>query len=100
MPAFRFPGNVGFLIYVADSFGYLGSVEVLISKEVLRVKLQWTSFYSHGVPALSVLGIAGAIISLTYFRSKYKKLVFTGRNALPALPMRTINEKLGNSVPS
>ena len=70
---FKFPGNVGFLIYVADSFGYLGSVVVLISKEVLRVKLKWTGFYSHAVIGLSVLGIAGAILSLMYFSSKYKK---------------------------
>jgi MFS family permease len=75
---FRFPGNVGFLIYVADSFGYLGSVGVLITKEVLKVKLQWTSFYSNGVIILSVLGIAGAIVSLIYFSSKYKKLEVVG----------------------
>jgi hypothetical protein len=71
--AFKFPGNVGFLIYVADSFGYLGSVGVLVSKEVLHVRLQWTAFYSHAVLGLSVLGIAGAILSLVYFTSKYKK---------------------------
>jgi Family of unknown function (DUF5690) len=70
---FKFPGNVGFLIYIADSFGYLGSVGVLISKEVLRVKIQWTEFYSHGVLGLSVLGVAGAILSLVYFSTEYKK---------------------------
>jgi hypothetical protein len=72
--SFRFPGNVGFLIYVADSFGYIGSVGVLITKEVLKVKLQWTSFYSHGVIALSIAGIGGAILSLIYFGAKYRKL--------------------------
>ncbi len=71
--SFRFPCNVGFLIYVADSFGYLGSVGVLVTKEVLKIKLQWTSFYSHGVILLSFFGIAGTIISLIYFSSKYKK---------------------------
>jgi MFS family permease len=71
--SFRFPGNVGFLIYVADSFGYVGSVGVLVTKEILKIKLQWTSFYSHGVLILSVLGIAGALLSLLYFSSKYKK---------------------------
>ncbi len=71
--SFKFPGNVGFLIYVADSFGYLGSVGVLITKEVLKIKMQWTSFYSHSVVILSILGIAGAILSLIYFSSKYKK---------------------------
>jgi hypothetical protein len=71
--SFRIAGNVGFLIYVADSFGYLGSVIVLVSKEVLRVKLQWTAFYAHAVAGLSVLGIAGTVYSLFYFTSKYKK---------------------------
>jgi hypothetical protein len=71
--SFRIAGNVGFLIYVADSFGYLGSVIVLVSKEVLRVKLPWTAFYAHAVAGLSVLGIAGTLYSLFYFTSKYKK---------------------------
>jgi MFS family permease len=71
---FRISGNVGFLIYVADSFGYLGSVGVLITKEVLKVKLQWTAFYSMGVIFLSVLGIAGALFSLIYFVAKNKEL--------------------------
>jgi MFS family permease len=78
--SFRFPGNVGFLIYVADSFGYLGSVGVLITKEVLKIKLQWTSFYSHGAVALSTLGIAGAVLSLVYFSSKYKRQEFVKIN--------------------
>ena len=72
---FKYPGNVGFLIYVADSFGYLGSVAVLFTKELFKVKLQWSSFYSHGVIILSVLGIAGTILSLFYFSSKFKKTV-------------------------
>ncbi len=72
--SFRVAGNVGFLIYVADSFGYLGSVGVLITKEVLKIKLQWTSFYAHGVIILSVFGIAGAIFSLLYFAAKHKAL--------------------------
>jgi MFS family permease len=71
--SFRIPGNVGFLIYIADSFGYLGSVAVLITKEILKVKLQWTAFYSQGVIILSVLGIAGALFSLIYFVAKNKE---------------------------
>jgi hypothetical protein len=72
---FKYPGNVGFLIYVADSFGYLGSVAVLFTKELLKVKLRWSNFYSHGVIVLSVLGVAGTILSLYYFTSKFKKTV-------------------------
>ena len=73
--AFKYAGNVGFLIYVADSFGYFGSVGVLVTKEILHVKLQWTAFYSQGVIVLSVVGILGTILSLTYFSRKYHKMI-------------------------
>jgi Family of unknown function (DUF5690) len=72
---FKHPGNVGFLIYVADSFGYLGSVVVLFAKEIFKVKLRWSSFYSQGVVALSILGIGGTILSLIYFTMKFKKTI-------------------------
>jgi len=68
---FRIKGNVGFLIYVADAFGYLGSVVVMLSKEFLEIKLSWAGFYSYGVAILSVIGIAGTIFSLFYFNHKY-----------------------------
>jgi len=42
--AFRFAGNVGFLIYLADSFGYLGSVGVLLIKTILKVEANWLQF--------------------------------------------------------
>src|SRR5690606_24881284 len=35
LATFRFTGNVGFLIYIADSFGYLGSVSVIFTKALL-----------------------------------------------------------------
>ncbi len=72
--AFRFTGNVGFLIYLADSFGYLGSVGVLLSKEIFKVKLNWVSFFSNSVMWLSVAGILITIFSGYYFASKKSKL--------------------------
>ncbi len=69
---FKIKGNVGFLIYVADAFGYLGSVAVMLSKEFFEIKLNWSGFYSYGVAILSIIGIAGTIISLFYFNNKYR----------------------------
>ena len=69
--SFRIAGNVGFLIYFADAFGYLGSVIVMLSKEFMRWNLNWSQFYSHGVVAGSLLGIAGTIFSYFYFKRKY-----------------------------
>ncbi|MCF3108659.1 DUF5690 family protein [Niabella sp. CC-SYL272] len=38
-------GNVGFLFYLADALGYLGSVVILLLKEVVGVKQSWTRFF-------------------------------------------------------
>ncbi|MEO6233437.1 MAG: DUF5690 family protein [Ferruginibacter sp.] len=68
---FKYAGNVGFLMYLADSYGYLGSVAVMLSKSVFHIQLSWTNFYAYGVIILSVVGLAGTIISGYYFRSMY-----------------------------
>ena len=68
--AFRFTGNVGFLIYLADSFGYMGSVGVLLSKEIFKVRLNWVQFFSNSVIILSVLGLIISVFSALYFARK------------------------------
>lgn len=70
--AFRFTGNVGFLIYLADSFGYLGSVSVLLSKEIFKVQLNWVQFFSNSVMILSVVGVAITVYAAWYFYQKKK----------------------------
>jgi hypothetical protein len=74
---FRLGGNVGFLIYIADSFGYLGSVVVIISKSVYSRKLAWAALYSNGVMYLSVVGVVGTLIAWVYFQRKYNAEKFT-----------------------
>ena len=68
---FKYTGNVGFLIYLADSFGYVGSVGVLFSKEILRVQLNWVTFFSNSVIGLSAIGILLTVFSMVYFARKY-----------------------------
>ncbi len=70
---FKKGGNVGFLMYFADSFGYLGSVVVIISKSLYNDKLPWATVYSNGVVYLSVTGVIGTFMALQYFNKKYKK---------------------------
>lgn len=71
---FRYAGNVGFLIYLADSFGYVGSVGVLFAKEVFKVKLNWVNFFSNSVMILSAIGVFLTLFSAIYFARKFKKL--------------------------
>jgi len=69
---FRIASNVGFLIYIADAFGYLGSVAVMLTKEIFKVKLKWSEFYPNCVVIFCIIGIVGTIVSLWYFDRKYK----------------------------
>lgn len=71
---FKYASNVGFLIYIADAFGYVGSIGVLLSKEIFKIQLNWVTFFSSSVMILSVIGVALTIYSLYYFSRKYRKL--------------------------
>jgi hypothetical protein len=46
LAAYKVPGNVGFLIYIADAFGYLGTVVVLLVKEFVKIKYTWVDFFT------------------------------------------------------
>ncbi|WP_199118244.1 DUF5690 family protein [Pedobacter sp. ASV28] len=71
---FKYASNVGFLIYIADSFGYVGSIGVLLSKEFFKIRLNWVTFFSGSVMILSVIGVVLTWYSLYYFSRKYRKL--------------------------
>ena len=74
---FKYAGNVGFLMYLADSYGYLASVAVMLSKSVFHIQLSWTTFYSYGVIVLSVAGLIGTLVSAFYFNSMYNNKFHT-----------------------
>jgi hypothetical protein len=72
--AFRYAANVGFLIYLADSFGYLASVGVMLTKSVFRIKMNWLDFYTTLVLITSIVGVICISISLLYFERKTKRM--------------------------
>jgi hypothetical protein len=70
--AYKYTGTVGFIMYVADSFGYLGSVGVLFFKEFGYTKLSWLSFFISGGYFLSITGTILILSSMIYFHYKHK----------------------------
>ncbi|WP_053975881.1 DUF5690 family protein [Mangrovimonas xylaniphaga] len=70
---FRIKGNAGFLIYIADAFGYLGSMSVLLYKNFGQSSISWLDFFIKGTYFIAVLGGVISIASLVYFRKKYKR---------------------------
>jgi len=73
LAAFKYAANVGFLIYVADAFGYLASVTVLLTKTILKLQVDWLQFYTKLVLITSVCGSLFIFCSIIYFNQKHKK---------------------------
>lgn len=69
---FKINGNAGFLIYIADSFGYLGSMLVLIYKNFGQPTLSWLDFFISGTYLIAIFGIVITITSLIYFKKTKK----------------------------
>ncbi len=69
---FQYASTVGFIMYVADSFGYLGSVGVLFFKEFGFAKLSWLNFFISGGYIVSVTGTILIFGSMAYFHYKHK----------------------------
>ncbi|MEM6763498.1 MAG: DUF5690 family protein [Bacteroidota bacterium] len=75
--AFKYVSNVGFLIYLADSFGYMGSVGVLLYKNFGQAELSWLSFFEISSYVMAGVGILFTTASLVYFYFKEKNWTLT-----------------------
>ncbi|RBW56463.1 hypothetical protein DS884_13415 [Tenacibaculum sp. E3R01] len=72
---FKINGNVGFLIYIADAFGYLGSILILIYKNFGKASISWLSFFIDSLYILGFLGFLITIYSIYFFKKKQKKSI-------------------------
>lgn len=69
--AFKSVGNVGFLMYLADSFGYLGSVAILSIKQFgVLEDISWYNFYAQSILVFFSIGIIMILYTLYYFKIK------------------------------
>ncbi|MFZ4708123.1 MAG: DUF5690 family protein [Bacteroidales bacterium] len=69
--AFGSAANAGFFIYIADSFGYLGSVGALLFKNFYNKELSWYSFLITTSYGLALIGSSLTLLTLRYFRIKF-----------------------------
>lgn len=70
---FKLTANAGFLIYLADSFGYLGSVAVTLYKDLFSAKINHLEFFINANYILAVVGGIFMILGSVYFMRKLKK---------------------------
>ena len=63
--------NAGFLIYVADSCGYAGSVALLMVKNFGGLHLAWTHFLIDAGLATCVIGLGLLALGAVFFRRHF-----------------------------
>jgi hypothetical protein len=69
-----FSGRVataGFLIYIADASGYLGSVALLLWRNFGVVDLNWLQFFVLSIYATSIAGIVCVVLAAVYFQRRH-----------------------------
>ena len=59
--------TAGFLIYVADASGYMGSVALLLWRNFGAVYLDWLQFFVMSAYATSVIGLGMTALAAIYF---------------------------------
>ena len=62
------PGNAGFLIYVADAAGYVGSVGLLLYRSIATPNLAWVTFYARACYVTAAIVIPLAIVAATMLK--------------------------------
>jgi MFS family permease len=74
LAAYKVKGNIGFVMYIADAFAYLGTVLVLLIKEFIPIQYKWVNFFSFLFYSAATLGIILVSISLYSHHKLNKKL--------------------------
>ena len=80
---FRIPGNVGFVMYMADAMGYLGSVSVLLFKQFGFAHISWLYFFIGALLCVSLAGAVSVIFSISYFSRKNKSIISSLQIVVP-----------------
>ncbi len=70
--AFKVKGNSGFLIYIADAFGYVGSVLVLLYKNFGQAKVSWLNFFVYGTYAVALIGLVVTVALFFHFADRHR----------------------------
>jgi hypothetical protein len=64
------PGNAGFLIYVADAAGYVGSVALLLYRNLGAPNMNWLPFFIDCAYATAVIVGGLTALSALYFAQR------------------------------
>jgi hypothetical protein len=61
-------GNIGYLLYLADAFGYLGYVVVMLAKATSAPQTEFFQFFTNASAVIALLALASLAGCWLYFR--------------------------------
>lgn len=67
-------GTAGFLIYVADASGYVGSVALLVWRNFAILDVDWLGFFTASAYATSIVGAVCTILGAAYFMRRGREV--------------------------
>jgi len=83
----KLPGNLAFLMYLADSIGYLGYALVLAFNDTLRNQPEVLPLFRSTLMIFSVISIACLIVAAFYFHRVLSKETKSSRSPSPSHPL-------------
>jgi MFS family permease len=90
LATFQYSGTVGFIMYLADAFGYLGSIGVLYIKEFIGIQISWLTFFMQSGYFISMCGTLLMTASMVYFYQKEKGYSFQLKKRKRALQFKNL----------
>ena len=71
---FRIKANAGFFVYICDAIGYLGSVVLLLYKELMKKDLSWSNMLIKFSYMQVIVSLAIMFLSLVFFLNRKKQI--------------------------
>ncbi len=87
---FKYPGNAGFIVVMADFYGYTGSLGVLLYKSFGKQNLSYSRFFLYASFAVGLTLLLAQIGSCFYFSLKNKKQKTHAAHHHPQLEMSDV----------
>lgn len=70
---FKIKSNIGFLMYISDAAGYLGSTLILLFKNFNPYQISWIDFFKVSGLITSLLIIILSLLTFFYFKKQHLK---------------------------
>jgi hypothetical protein len=71
---FRIKANAGFFVYICDAIGYLGSVILLLYKELMKKDLSWSNMLIKFSYMQVIVSLGIMVLSLAFFLNRKKHI--------------------------